>query len=133
MFPGGRGMSPKQMKAAMRRQGIDMEPLDGVEKVIVLTRDREIVFDRPDVTAIKAQGVTTYQVVGDPKERSRSAGTAATEASGEDLAEAIASAKYSEDDVELVMGQTGASEEAVRAALEACDGEVAEAIIKLIS
>jgi len=126
-------MSPKQMKAAMRRQGIDMEPLDGVEKVIVLTRDREIVFDRPDVTAIRAQGVTTYQVVGDPKERARSVAAAATEASGEELAEAIASAKYSEDDVELVMGQTGASEEAVRAALEACDGEVAEAIIKLIS
>ena len=133
MFPGGRGMSPKQMKAAMRRQGIDMEPIDAVEKVIVLTRDKEIVFDRPDVTAIKAQGVTTYQVVGDPKERSRSAGTVATGASGEDLAEAIASAKYSEDDVELVMGQTGASEEAVRAALDACGGEVAEAIIKLIS
>ena len=135
MFPGGRGMNPKQMKAAMKRQGIDMNTLDGVEKVVVLTRDKEIIFDRPEVTAISAQGVITYQVVGNPKERPRSAATASAGAdvSGEDLVEAIASAKYSEDDVELVMGQTGASEENARAALEACDGEIAEAIMKLIS
>lgn len=135
MFPGGRGMNPKQMKAAMKRQGIDMRTLDGVEKVVVLTRDREIIFDRPEVTAISAQGAITYQVVGKPKERPRSAATASTGAdvSGEDLVEAIASAKYSVEDVELVMGQTGASEGDVRAALEACNGEVAEAIMKLIS
>ncbi len=126
-------MSPKQMKAAMKRQGIDMDTVDGVEKVVVLTRDREIVFDRPEVTAITAQGVVTYQVVGSPKERARSAAASADEASGEDLVEAIVSAKYSEEDVELVMGQTGASEDAVRAALDATEGEVAEAIMKLIS
>ena len=135
MFPGGRGMNPKQMKAAMKRQGIDMDTLVGVEKVVVLTRDKEIVFDRPEVTIISAQGAITYQVVGNPKERPRSAAAAASgdDVSAEDLVEAIASAKYSEVDVELVMGQTGASEEDVRAALEACDGEVAEAIMKLIS
>ncbi|NIP34663.1 MAG: nascent polypeptide-associated complex protein [Thermoplasmata archaeon] len=134
MFPGGRGMSPKQMKAAMKRQGIDMDTVDGVEKVVVLTRDKEIVFDRPEVTAITAQGVVTYQVVGNPKERARSAAApAGGEVSGEELVEAISSAKYSEEDVELVMGQTGASEEAVRAALDECEGEVAEAMIKLIS
>jgi nascent polypeptide-associated complex subunit alpha len=130
-------MNPKQMKAAMKRQGIDMDSVDGVEKVVVLTRDKEIVFDRPEVTAITAQGVVTYQVVGSPKERARSTAAATAGAgedvSGEDLVEAIASAKYSEEDVELVMGQTGASEEAVRAALEECEGEVAEAIMKLIS
>jgi len=134
MFPGGRGMNPKQMKAAMKRQGIDMDTVDGVEKVVVLTRDREIVFDRPEVTAITAKGMVTYQVVGNPKERARSAGVAAgEEVTGEDLVGAIASAKYSEEDVDLVVGQTGVSEEAARAALDACDGEVAEAIIKLIS
>lgn len=134
MFPGGRGMNPKQMKAAMKRQGIDMNTLDGVEKVVVLTRDKEIIFDRPEVTAISAQGAITYQVVGNPKERPRSAAASAgADVSGEDLVEAIASAKYSEEDVELVMGQTGASEDDVRAALDACDGEVAEAIMKLIS
>ena len=129
-------MNPKQMKAAMKRQGINMDTLDGVETVVVLTRDKEIIFDRPEVTTISAQGTVTYQVVGNPKERSRSTTSVAStgaDVSGEDLVEAIASAKYSEDDVELVMGQTGASEDDVRAALESCDGEVAEAIMKLIS
>ena len=123
-------MNPKQMKATMKRQGIDMNTLDGVEKVVVLTRDKEIIFDRPEVTAISAQGAITYQVVGN---RSAATASAGADVSGEDLVEAIASAKYSEDDVELVMGQTGASEENARAALEACDGEIAEAIMKLIS
>jgi nascent polypeptide-associated complex subunit alpha len=126
-------MSPKQMKAAMKRQGIDMDTLDGVEKVVVLTRDKEIIFDRPEVTTISAQGAITYQVVGNPKERSRSAAVAGDDVSADELVEAIVSAKYSEEDVQLVMGQTGASEEDVRAALDACEGEVAEAIMKLIS
>ena len=125
-------MSPKQMKAAMKRQGIDMDTVDGVEKVVVLTREKEIVFDRPEVTAITAQGVVTYQVVGNPKERPRGAATG-EEATDDDVVEAIVSAKYSEEDVQLVMGQTGASEEAVRAALDATEGEVAEAIMKLIT
>jgi nascent polypeptide-associated complex subunit alpha len=123
------------MKAAMKRQGIDMDTLDGVEKVVVLTRDKEIVFDRPEVTSISAQGSVTYQVVGSPKERPRSAASAAAgdDLSAEELVQAIASAKYSEEDVALVQAQTGASEDDVRAALEACEGEVAEAIMKLIS
>jgi nascent polypeptide-associated complex subunit alpha len=129
MFPGGRGMNPKQMKAMMRRQGIDMDSVDDVEQVVVYTKDKEIVFRRPDVTAITAQGQVTYQVVGRPEERPRGG------VSKEDAPEAPAAApaKYSEDDVALVMGQTGASEEETRAALEECNGEVAEAIMRLIS
>ena len=49
MLPGGRGVSPKQMKAMMKRQGIEMDSVDGVEQVVVYTRDKEIVFRRPEV------------------------------------------------------------------------------------
>ena len=125
-------MNPKQMKAMMKRQGIDMDTIDGVEEVIVRTRDKDIVFRRPEVTAISAQGTVTYQVVGKPEERTRAAIAGADEADGE-LPPPAATALYSEEDVQLVVGQTGASDEAARAALDACDGEVAEAIIKLIS
>lgn len=134
MFPGGRGMNPKQMKAMMKRQGIDMDTIEGVEEVIVRTRDKDIVFRRPEVTTITAQGTVTYQVVGKPEERARAAGAGAGagEVEGE-VAPPAPDAFYSEEDVQLVMGQTGASEEAARAALAGCDGEVAEAIMKLIS
>lgn len=131
MFPGGRGMNPKQMKAMMRRQGIDMDTIEGVEEVVIRTRDRELLFRRPEVTTISAQGTVTYQVVGRVEERSR---TAAGPAPAEDgTAVAPAATLYSDEDVGLVMSQTGVSEEEARAALDATDGEVAEAIIKLIS
>ncbi|NOQ54833.1 MAG: nascent polypeptide-associated complex protein [Thermoplasmata archaeon] len=133
MYPGGRGMNPKQMKAMMRKQGIDMDTIEGVEEVIVRTRDREIVFRRPEVTTISAQGTVTYQIVGRPEERARTAeGAAANMDDGEGAVPAPA-ALYSEDDVGLVMAQTGVPDEQARAALDACNGEVAEAIMKLIS
>ncbi len=134
MVPGGRGMNPKQMKAMMKRQGIDMDTIEGVEEVIVRTRDKDIVFRRPEVTTITAQGTVTYQVVGKPEERARAAGAGEVEGAVEgEVAPPAPVAFYSEEDVQLVMGQTGASEEAARAALDGCDGEVAEAIMKLIS
>lgn len=131
-------MNPKQMKAAMRRMGIQQEEVEGVEVAIIRTKDKEIVFHRPDVMSITAQGQVTYQIVGRPEERPRSA---AGEAAGDGVVEggtapappSAPGAKYSDDDVELVMGQTGASEGDVRAALDECDGEVAEAIMRLIS
>jgi nascent polypeptide-associated complex subunit alpha len=129
-------MNPKQMKAAMRRMGIQQDEVEGVEEAIIRTKDKEIVFRRPDVMSITAQGQVTYQIVGRPEERPRTtAGEAAGEGEGEDVEAAAPApaAKYSEEDVELVMGQTGASEEDARAALDDCEGEVAEAIIKLIS
>lgn len=125
-------MNPKQMKAMMRKQGIDMDSIEGVEEVIVRTRDKEIVFRRPEVTAISAQGTVTYQVVGKPEERSlTTGGAAATE--GEVVSVPGPAALYSDDDVGLVMVQTGVSDGQARAALDACNGEVAEAIMKLIS
>lgn len=131
MFPGGRGMNPKQMKAMMRRQGIDMDTIEGVEEVVIRTRDKELLIRRPEVTTISAQGTITYQVVGKAEERSRTAGGAAP--AGEGPAAAPSAALYSDEDVGLVMSQTGVSEEKARAALDAVNGEVAEAIIKLIS
>ena len=131
MFPGGRGMNPKQMKAMMRKMGIKEETIEGVEEVVVRTRDREIVFLRPEVQSITMKGQVTFKVVGQPEERALDSGSAG---SGEaPVAKAGPSRTFSQDDIQLVMGQTGASEEDAIAAIEACDGEVAEAIIKLIS
>jgi nascent polypeptide-associated complex subunit alpha len=141
MFPGGRAPDPRRMKAMMRKMGIEQEELEGVESVVIVTRDRELVFEAPDVVAVTAQGSTTYQVSGKAVERPRGAtgATGATGAAGtaggagpEGAAPATARPKYTSDDVALVVAQTGASEAAAREALDACDGEVAEAIIRLI-
>jgi nascent polypeptide-associated complex subunit alpha len=119
MYPGGRAPDPRRMKAMMRKMGIEQEELEGVERVVIVTRDRELVFEAPEVVAVTAQGQTTYQVSG-------KAGAAAATAS------AAPRPKYTSEDVALVVAQTGVTEAAAREALEACHGEVAEAIIRLI-
>ncbi len=121
------------MKAMMRKMGIKEETIEGVEEVVVRTRDREIVFLRPEVQSITMKGQVTFQVVGQPEERALDSGSAGSGEAPVAKAAAGPSRTFSQDDIQLVMGQTGASEEDAIAALEACDGEVAEAIIKLIS
>ncbi len=121
MFPGGR-MNPKQMKAAMRRMGITQEEMDDVEEVVIRTKKKEIVFRDAAVTAVTMQGQTTYQVVGSPEERERSERGDGDERGG-----------VPDEDIELVMSQTGCSEEEARKALEECDGAPAEAILKVMA
>ena len=132
MYPGGRPPDPRRMKHMMRKMGIEQEELEGVEQVVIVTHDREIVFDSPEVVAVTAQGQTTYQVSGRGIERPRGAGGAPAGAAAGAGAPPARARKYSEDDVQLVMQQTGATEAKVRAALDATDGEVAEAMIRLM-
>ena len=63
MIPGGM-RNQRQMEMAMRRLGMTTEPIDGVEEVIIRTKDKEHVFRSPEVTILQVQGVKTYQVVG---------------------------------------------------------------------
>ncbi len=129
MYPGGRTPDPRRMKAMMRKMGIEQEELEGVERVVIVTRDRELVFDAPEVVAVTAQGQTTYQVSGRAVEQPRGAADAEAPSGA---APAAARPKYTSDDVALVMAQTGADEATAREALDACEGEVAEAIIRLM-
>ena len=132
MYPGGRPPDPRRMKHMMRKMGIEQEEVEGVEQVVIVTRDREIVFTAPEVVAVTAQGQTTYQVSGRGVERPRAAVGAPAGTSASAGAPPARARKYSEDDVRLVMQQTGAPEAKVRAALDATDGEVAEAMIQLM-
>jgi len=132
MYPGGRPPDPRRMKHMMRKMGIEQEEVEGVEQVVIVTRDREIVFTAPEVVAVTAQGQTTYQVSGRGVERPRGAGGAPPGAAAAAGSPPARARKYSEDDVQLVMQQTGAPEAKVRAALDATDGEVAEAMIRLM-
>ncbi|MDY6958151.1 MAG: nascent polypeptide-associated complex protein [Halobacteriota archaeon] len=112
MFPGGtRGMNPRKVKQMMKQMGINVDPVEDVQEVIIRTSDREIVFKDAEVTIMDAMGSKTYQIVGTPEERSISS--------------------LPNEDVKLVIEQTGASEEDAVAALKESNGDLAEAIIKL--
>jgi nascent polypeptide-associated complex subunit alpha len=120
MMPGGR-MNPKQMKAMMKRMGIDQEEMPGVEEVIIKTKTKELVFKDAVVTAVSVQGQKTYQVVGIPQERER------RREEGEE------EGGVPEDDIKLVMSQTGCTAAEAKKALQETDGALAEAILKIMS
>src|SRR5208282_6853595 len=99
MLPGGPHQQ-RQMQMMMRRMGMTTEPVDGVVEVLIRTKDKEHVFTAPEVTILTVQGVRTYQVVGEPVVRPRSASTAV--APGAAPAPAEAPAGPPEEDVQLV-------------------------------
>lgn len=134
MFPGmgGRGgMSAKQLNQMMKQMGITVEEVDNVEEVIIRTATKEYVIPEAEVTIMTAQGTKTYQVVGEATIRPRGAAPPAGAAAATAAAAGPAAAKFSEEDVKLVAQQAGVSLEKARQALEECDGETAEAIVKL--
>lgn len=131
MLPGG-ARNERQMQLMMRRLGMKTEPVEGVEEVIVRTRDKEHVFRAPEVTILTVQGVRTYQVVGEPTVRPRSAAPAASAAATAPLPPPPPSGPP-EEDVQLVMEQAGVERDEAIAALEAVHGEPAEAILRLLS
>ncbi len=100
------------MKQMMKQMGMEMEPIEGITRVVISTSSGDYVFDQAEVVAVKMQGMTTYQLTGE----ARFVPTAP---------------EIMEDDVRLVMDQTGVSEEKARATLGETNGDIAEAILRL--
>jgi len=114
-------INPRQMKQAMKKMGIRNSELKDVIEVIIKMPNEELVFSYPDVSLMEVQGTKTYQITGEPV--SKPVGTV-----DEDTGEVIPA-----EDIELVMSQTGCDKETAVSALQECDGQPAEAIIKIIS
>ncbi len=119
-----RGVNPRQMKQAMKRLGITTEDINGVEEVIIRTKDKEYVIKDAAVTVMDMQGQKTFQVIGEA--------TVQVRKEGETDKPAVAP-QMPEEDIELVMGQTGCTKEQAVKALKECGGQPAEAILKLMS
>ena len=109
-----RGMNPRQMNQMMKKLGINVKEIPNVEKVIILTDSKEYVFSEAEVTLMDAQGQKTYQVVGNPSIANREKETP-------------------EEDINLIVEQTGVSKEEAMKVLKETDGDIAEAIMKLSS
>ncbi|MCD6383147.1 MAG: Nascent polypeptide-associated complex protein [Thermoplasmata archaeon] len=129
MIPGmGRGMNPRQLKVLMKRLGIQIEELEGVRAVIIVKDDKEIHVNNPTVTVMKTPEGDTVQVAGEMKEMppgSYCGGGETEVAEGSERG-------IPEEDIELVMEQTGVSRERAVEALEATGGSPAEAILKIM-
>jgi nascent polypeptide-associated complex subunit alpha len=119
-------MSQRELKRMMRRAGISVEPIEGVERVeIHLGGDEVIVVNNPAVTKMQVSGQTTFQVIGEEITRDKRA------AVEREMVEAAA--KIPEEDVLLVAQQAGVGTEEARNALEMTGGDLAQAILLLRS
>ena len=107
-------MNPRQMQRMMKKMGLNMEGLEGVKEVVIYTDKKEIHIKNPEVTIMDVKGEQTFQIQGDVEEK-------------------LGKEDIPSEDIELVMNQTGVTEEEAKKALEDADGEPAEAIIKLMS
>ena len=104
------GMNPAKMQGMMKKMGISQTQLP-VKKVIFEMEDGNLVIEDPAVVKIMMQGQESYQVTGEAVEESAES--------------------FSEDDVKMVMGQTGRAVEDVKEALGNAEGDIAEAIMGL--
>ena len=96
------------MSKMMKQMGVDMEEVDAEKVEVDLGNGRKMVFEKPSLSKIEAQGQEIFQLQGSYTEE-------------EDVPE---------EDIELVQQKTEASEEEARKALEE-EGDVASAVMAL--
>lgn len=100
------------MAKMMKQMGVDMEELNA-DKVEVHIGDQKLVFSDPSISRIDAQGNEIFQLQGNYSTEEKSD-----------------EAEVDEEDIDLVVGKTGASREEAEEALKDSE-EVADAIMKL--
>jgi len=108
-------MSPREMRRMMKRMGLELEELSGVEKIIIiLDNGKRLIADAPVAYLIKGKDYTMLQAIGEFIEEK------------EEEKEEV---EISEEDVQLVASQTGVSLDEARQALKASNGDIAQAIM----
>ena len=68
MMPGMGRMNPRMMKKLQKQLQSATEEIDATE-VIIRTKDKELYFSNPSVSAMNMMGQQSYQIVGEPEER----------------------------------------------------------------
>jgi len=110
MFP---GMDKRAVEAAMKKLGVQQEQLDAKEVVIRLNDGHELVIPNPSVALVRMMGQETFQISGQYSERESQP----------------QHQLFNNDDVKMVISQTGASETEAKAALAKTNGDIAAAIM----
>ena len=108
----------RDAKRMMQKMGMKIDEIDGVTEVLIRTVTREIIIEEPVVTSVVVQGQRMYQITGgSAHERAPSAEAAQPE--------------VPEEDVNLVVTQTGKTVDEAKVALKESGGDLAEAILRL--
>ena len=103
-------INPRQLEKMAKKMGMQMAEIEA-EQVIIKTPEKEIIVTNPQVSKVNVMGQETFQISGDVTERSRQ--------------------PFTEEDIETVINQTGATREEVTAALRETQGDLAESIMRI--
>ena len=101
------------MQQMMKQMGIQQVEVDA-ERVEIFCEGKKIVIEPCQVSKMKMMGQDTWQINGTVREESLET-----------------KAEISEEDIETVAEQAGVSLDEARDAIEAAEGDLAEAILKL--
>lgn len=117
-----RRLSGRELRRLTKRMGLNLKEMEGVEEVVIKLSDKEIVIKNPTVSIVEIKGGgRIYQITGKEEERSIIEETVPEEI------------EISEEDIQLVVAQTGVSPEEAKKALMESGGDLAKAIMLLSS
>jgi len=91
---------------------MQVEQIEDVRQIVISTGKGAYIFDAAEVAAMTMQGITTYQITGEPRFEA-------------------AAREIPEDDIKMVAEQAKVSEKKAKEALEKASGDIAEAILSL--
>ena len=103
------GVNPKALQKAMKQMGVKERDIDAVEVVITTSSGSKLVISSPVVKEVEMMGQKSLQITG----------------------EMVEASSISADDVATVAAQAQVSADEARLALEAADGDLAQAILSL--
>ncbi|MGB9726372.1 MAG: nascent polypeptide-associated complex protein [Fervidicoccaceae archaeon] len=116
-------MNPSEMKRMLKRMGIsaDIEEIEDAERVLIERKgESDIVVENPVITVMKMKGETMLYIYGEVREIKKEL-------------KPSQQLQIPEEDVQLVASEAGVSLEEARKALEATNGDIAQAIMLLQS
>ncbi len=108
-------LNPRKMQRMMKNMGMKNTEINA-EEVIIKCSEKDIVITSPSVTATEVQGQKFYQISGE-----------------EEVKESETEEGVDEEDLQMIVSQTGCTKSEATKALKECKGNIAEAILKLQS
>lgn len=106
-------MDQRKMQKMMKQMGVSTKDIPA-EKVIIFIKDKKLIFENPQVTETTMMGQKTYQLTGNFREETKEV-----------------EITINDDDIDLVVAQTGVDKEKAKNLLIKNKGDIAATIMEL--
>ena len=107
------------MQSMLKQMGIAQQEINA-ERVIIETKDSNIIIENPSVAKVSMQGQVSFQISGNISEQDKEQEKA--EENKED---------YTQEDIKTIIERTKCTEKQAQKELENTQGDIAQAIINL--